>query len=538
VGTSTQATPDFFVNGTIDEAIIYNRNLSSAEIQQLYFTSLRKHNESQWYLYVNQSLNSTDGLTDGVYTYQAFASDTSNNLNQTEQRTITIGTNAAPTITVVDSISAVTPNESGVNYTTFNFTATDTDGGGNINFSTAEARFQLSGETTRLNTTCINTTGHIGNNLNFTCTVGMYYFDKNDVNWIINVTVKDNSDAQGENSSTTFQYNLLKAIGIQPTSITFASISQGVTNTTSNNDPTLINNTGNFNITVGNIQINATNLIGETDSSEFIPVANFSLDIDNGGSPPLECSGGTTPVNNTATNITNAILPRGNHSANYGNATSAQEQIYYCITEVPTDISSQEYSTPAGWSWTIRILLAVVSIPRKKKKKLGKKKLTEAFDLIDVLDKKLKKRYGVGLDRLIDIKRRKTEEIREKIGIPLDIFKQEIGAAESLTKYLKENKELRLNEIAKLLNRDQRTIGTNYRNSIKKKKEKIELRGKQINIPIETFFDRRLSISESLVYYLKEKGLKNSEIAQLLEKDSRNVWTLYSRAKNKLNIEK
>jgi len=88
--------------------------------------------------------------------------------------------NAAPTINV-SSISAITPNESGVNYTVFNFTVTDTDGGADINFSTAEARFQLSGETTRLNTTCINTTGHIGNNLNFTCTVGMYYFDKNDV---------------------------------------------------------------------------------------------------------------------------------------------------------------------------------------------------------------------------------------------------------------------------------------------------------------------------------------------------------------------
>ena len=180
-----------------------------------------------------------------------------------------------------------------------------------------------------------------------------------------------------------------------------------------------------------------------------------------------------------------------------------------------------------------------VYIPRKKKKKkLGKEKLTEALDLIDVLDKKLKKRYGVGLDKLIDIKRRKAEEIREKIGIPLDVFKQDIGAAESLTKYLKENKKLRLSEIAKLLNRDQRTIGTNYRNSIKKKEEKIILRGKQMNVSVEIFSDRRLSILESLVYYLKNKGLKNSEIAELLNRDSRNIWTLYSRAKNKLSIEK
>ena len=37
-------------------------------------------------------MNSTNGLTDGVYTYQAFVSDTSSNLNQTEERTITIDT--------------------------------------------------------------------------------------------------------------------------------------------------------------------------------------------------------------------------------------------------------------------------------------------------------------------------------------------------------------------------------------------------------------------------------------------------------------
>ena len=112
--------------------------------------------------------------------------------------------NAAPTITFVEDIIDVTPNESGVNFTTFNFTATDVDGGGTINFSTAEARLQLSGETTRLNTTCINTTGAIGNDLNFTCTIGMYYFDKADTNWTINVTVQDNSAERAINESTTF----------------------------------------------------------------------------------------------------------------------------------------------------------------------------------------------------------------------------------------------------------------------------------------------------------------------------------------------
>ncbi|MCK5182975.1 MAG: MiaB/RimO family radical SAM methylthiotransferase, partial [Candidatus Heimdallarchaeota archaeon] len=62
-------------NGTIDELRIYNRPLSAEEIQQLYFSNLNKYDTDKWVLYVNQSKNSTDGLDDGTYTYQAFAKD-------------------------------------------------------------------------------------------------------------------------------------------------------------------------------------------------------------------------------------------------------------------------------------------------------------------------------------------------------------------------------------------------------------------------------------------------------------------------------
>ena len=69
---------------------------------------------------------------------------------------------------------------------------------------------------------------------------------------------------------------------------------------------------------------------------------------------------------------------------------------------------------------------------------------------------------------VIEERKRKIEKIKEDIKIPLDVFKQGIGAAESLTKYIKENKELRLNEISKLINRDQRNIWTLYSRAVKK----------------------------------------------------------------------
>ena len=54
-------------------------------------------------------------------------------------------------------------------------------------------------------------------------------------------------------------------------------------------------------------------------------------------------------------------------------------------------------------------------------------------------------------------------------------------------------------------------------------------------IPLSIFKDKRLTVLESITIYLKEKEMKFSEIAKLLERDQRNIWTIYSRAKKKLN---
>ncbi|MFH1641354.1 MAG: LamG-like jellyroll fold domain-containing protein, partial [Nanoarchaeota archaeon] len=93
-----------YANGLIDEVRIYNRSLSAQEIQFLYMSNLKKYDKENWSLYVNQSKNSTTVLTDGTYTYQAYAKDEVNNLNQTEVRTITIDT-TPPKITIISPTS-------------------------------------------------------------------------------------------------------------------------------------------------------------------------------------------------------------------------------------------------------------------------------------------------------------------------------------------------------------------------------------------------------------------------------------------------
>ncbi|MFH2028209.1 MAG: hypothetical protein ABIJ08_03655 [Nanoarchaeota archaeon] len=60
------------------------------------------------------------------------------------------------------------------------------------------------------------------------------------------------------------------------------------------------------------------------------------------------------------------------------------------------------------------------------------------------------------------------------------------------------------------------------------------MQGNNLLIPSTIFRDRKISVLEAVVEYLKdEKNLTYHEIAVLLNRDDRTVWTCYSRAKKK-----
>jgi len=110
-------------NGSIDEVRIWNRSLSADEVYQQYASNLNKFNSTGWGLYVNQSLNATDGLADGDYTYFASAKDDAGNENVTETRTVTIDASAP-------NVSFVAPTEDNastinVDYTIVNVSTAD-----------------------------------------------------------------------------------------------------------------------------------------------------------------------------------------------------------------------------------------------------------------------------------------------------------------------------------------------------------------------------------------------------------------------------
>lgn len=103
-------------NGSIDEVRIWNINFTAAEVYEFYISNLQKFNSTQWYLYINQSLNASTGLPSGTYNYSIFSKDSFGTQNRSELRYYTVGS-TAPTITInYPSNTNYTINVSAINY--------------------------------------------------------------------------------------------------------------------------------------------------------------------------------------------------------------------------------------------------------------------------------------------------------------------------------------------------------------------------------------------------------------------------------------
>ena len=516
-------------NGSIDDAMIFNRSLSISEISALYNAS------------ANQYYNNFTGLSSGGHNFTGYAVDTAGNKNQTEQRQVTVDLSAAPTIPYVSAIADTNPIENNATPITFVATVNDANGASDINVSSVNANFTRVGEALRQNLTCVNLSGQdTATSKNFSCSIEMWYFDYAG-NWNITIGASDQGGLGAVNGTTTFSYGSLSAMVLSPNNINFGNAGSSQANVIG--PYTQVNNTGNYNAT--NLSIMGMNLLGQDDSSVVFAVENFTAGTDPAeGSPPPSCNvaGGTATrlINGSYVNITGSSLLRGNHSVN--DNSTGQENIYYCIPSVP-NLPTQAYSTydsgtSQAFEWTIKIALAVF-VRKLKRKKNRKEILSElkkrlrgelGIEKLALLDEKLKEEQGVSLSEMLSDVRREKEALQ----IPIDVFRQDIGPSEALCKYLKENVGFNYSEIADALNRDDRTVWINYRNAANKKAAKTRVRADTVYVPISVFKDRRLSVLEAVVNYFRNRGLTNVEIARLLGKDPRNIWTLYSRAARKL----
>jgi len=255
----------------------------------------------------------------------------------------------------------VTPSPAAALVLYFNVTVTDVDGINDINTTSVagNATANVTGETMRVvpGNCTVNSGESTTNSSNFTCNVTMWHWDAN-TTWNITISATDLGNKTFINSTNrTFDYSSLSAIVIDPTMITFPALSPGDINKTSLLNTT-INNTGNYIIIANNVSVNATNLRGMTDITQFFNVGNFSVSWNStttgmGGACNNATTGtGTRLDNNVSTGIAGANLTKGNLSKADG---TAQEILYYCAVTVPS-LPSQIYATNTSGAWVVRVV--------------------------------------------------------------------------------------------------------------------------------------------------------------------------------------
>jgi len=287
-------------------------------------------------------------------TWRFWTNDTNNNWNSTGLDSFLVSeasqANKAPIIIDISAISSQSPTEASFNNVSFSFLVDDQDGTGNLSTTSAYAVFNVSSYTTQRTTTCGKQADINSTTTNFSCSIPIWYFDPAG-NWSVIANISDNQNT----SILIEQWNLseLTAMVFSPQSLTWPTIIARSNNQTSNNDPIVINNTGNGNLS--QVRVQAINIHGLTTTTQFLPVANFTV-YNNTGSGNPECNSAniaTKLVNNTATAISGIGVYRGNNSASQG-----QQNLYFCIFDVPSPslLTSQTYSTNNTGSWTISVV--------------------------------------------------------------------------------------------------------------------------------------------------------------------------------------
>jgi len=259
-----------------------------------------------------------------------------------------------PVIYNVSAPSSITLTEGpSPTFVIINFSVNDSDGASNLINSSASINLTKSGEQTRFNNSCaIKDYG--GYSANFTCNVTLWWFD-GDGTWNILVNISDANYHVSSNTTKTIQINTLSGFVMHPSYLNFSTLTPGTYNQTPSNFLTL-NNTGNQNIASGNIQINASDLRGETNPGHALWAGNFSASQYQGLEIQCNVANGsaTSLVNRTYTGIPGLTLPKGNYTLNDG--STGQERVYFCLREVGAELSQQYYSTQNLGAWTIRIV--------------------------------------------------------------------------------------------------------------------------------------------------------------------------------------
>lgn len=113
-----------------------------------------------------------------------------------------------------------------------------------------------------------------------------------------------------------------------------------------------------------------------------------------------------------------------------------------------------------------------------------------------------------------------------------------LAPLESIALFLK-SQGLTNHQIAQAIGRDDRTIWTVINRAQKKriKNQKPFLSVSDINIPLLIFHNREVSALEAIAHFLHDIGYTYHQIAELLQRDDRTIWTSVKRYETKVGGE-
>ena len=162
----------------------------------------------------------------------------------------------------------------------------------------------------------------------------------------------------------------------------------------------------------------------------------------------------------------------------------------------------------------------------KKEEKAAEQRLLSTLEYL--------KRQGLSSEEVFELVNKFLKvPVKEEVKVPISVFNNDyLSSLENIVKYLRENLLLTFKQIAVLTNRNEIALAVTYRNAKKKLETKFVISAiSPYSIPVSILKDRKLSVLENIVSYLKDTfGLTYHNIAVLLNRDDRTIWTVYQRA--------
>ncbi|MBR9676848.1 LamG domain-containing protein [Candidatus Woesearchaeota archaeon] len=297
-------------NGSLDDIAIWNRSLTASEVQNIYQLQVGRY---YW------KGNVTDGRI----------------INESNAWYFDIEPDYLPVVTNIQDLPTQSVTEGGLAPVTF--WALITDNNSYTDISVVNATFNMTSETTRYNASCSFVENISAYSANYSCTIGLWYFEGAG-DWDITVIATDVNGNASNPLINNFTLDSTTSMNLTTTDVTFISVSVTSKNITADNNIT-IENIANDPLTV---VMNASELQGQTITTQYIYAENFSINYTGNG-----CSGDKL-LNNTDVTITGLTISKGNNTNNEG-----IQDLALCLTELPSGIQSQTYTTTTGRPWYV-----------------------------------------------------------------------------------------------------------------------------------------------------------------------------------------